>query len=325
MKKKLIVSILSILVIALAASMLVACSGTQEKKLSFAYQYGIQYLPAKIVKDQGLIEKHYGKPVTVDWLQMGSGAEINEGIIAGSIDAGFMGTSVAITGVAKGVPYKVFTGLSNLPSRAITNKTAIKSLSDIKASDKIALVNPGSIQHIILAMAAKKELGDAHALDNNIVGMTHPEGMQALIGKQVAAQVTTLPYSMDELAMSDTHEIKQVAGDFVKDATIILGVAGEKMVGDTELFDAVNRAFEEAFTYVNDPANLDQIAESMAQEEGKTKEEMLAYLKSPDVKYDQTVTGLMEIREFMQTEGFIEGESPADAASYFYEGVKNQG
>lgn len=40
-----------------------------------------------------------------------------------------------------------------------TNAENIKSLKDIKPTDRIALPAPGSIQHILLAMAAEKNWG----------------------------------------------------------------------------------------------------------------------------------------------------------------------
>ena len=43
-------------------------------------------------------------------------------------------------------------------------------------------------------MLAKEELGDAHALDNNLVAMSHPDGMTALMSGSVACQLTTAPY-----------------------------------------------------------------------------------------------------------------------------------
>ena len=67
--------------------------------------------------------------------------------------------------------------LNILDERLMTNDKNIKSLGDLIGSDDlIAVVNIGSIQHIILAKALKNAGYDAHALDANLVGMKHPDG-----------------------------------------------------------------------------------------------------------------------------------------------------
>ena len=161
---------------------LAACGGGDETadgktKLTIAHQYGIAYAPLEVMKQQKLIEKHYDG-VEVEWSTLNSGSAINEGFLSGDIDVGAMGVAPAITGVTSGVPYKICSNMSAQPHKIMTNNPNIKSLKDI-TDEKIALVNIGSIQHILLAMAAKEQLGDAHALDENIAAMAHPDGMSS--------------------------------------------------------------------------------------------------------------------------------------------------
>ena len=114
--------------------------------LNIAYQYGLAYAPLIVAQNQGLIEKAYknitGKDVTVVWNQMSSGADINTGIASGSLDVGFMGIAPAITGVTKGVGYKIFTNLSGQEHCLMTNNINITSFDDLIGSKyQIALVN----------------------------------------------------------------------------------------------------------------------------------------------------------------------------------------
>ena len=97
--------------------------------------------------------------------------------------------------------------MSAQPHRIMTNNENINSLSDI-TDEKIALVNIGSIQHVLLGMAADAELGDAHALDNNIVAMAHPDGMSALLSGSVDCQLTTSPYVFKEAAEDGISEVE---------------------------------------------------------------------------------------------------------------------
>ena len=148
-------------------------------KIDIAYQYGLAYAPLMIVQEQGLIEQAYeeatGKEVAVTWNQMSSGSDINTAFISGTINIGFMGVAPAITGVSNNVGYKIFTNLSGQEHGLMTSDESILTLGDLAGSDKqIALVNIGSIQHIILAMALDHAGYDAHALDTNIWQCTLP-------------------------------------------------------------------------------------------------------------------------------------------------------
>ena len=327
MKKRMNVFISTVIAVVLCFSF-VACgskNGGSAKtvELRLAYQYGLQYLPAKIVQDQKLIEKYYDGDVNVSWQTVNSGPAINEAALAGSIDGGFFGTPMAITGVNAGVPYKIVCGISNIGNRLITNQSGINSLADFKKGDQIAIPSKGGIQHITLAMAAKKELGDAHALDDNLVGMSHPDGMTALQSGAVQAHFTTIPYWGEELAAGGTHEVKDVAADAAPGSTAIVFVLNTKIYEENPaLYQATVKAFQEAIDYLNNPANYDAIAESMYKDMGISKGQLIAYLNSGDVKFDMRVTGLMEFVNFMSDEGFIDKTVSKDQASYVFEGVE---
>ena len=122
--------------IAVALSLVLALSltacGTKKSaekndKLVIAYQNGLSYTPLLVMKEKKLIEKHYGKDVNVDWKLLESGAAISEGITAGSIDIGALGTSVAINGIMSKTPYKICTGLAAVSCGIQTNDSSIKT------------------------------------------------------------------------------------------------------------------------------------------------------------------------------------------------------
>ena len=172
----------------LAVSMVLGVSGcgksqksTQDSgdtaKVKIAYQYGLAYAPLTIMQEQGLIEKNYDGDIEVEWVSLNSGSAINEGMASGDIDVACMGIAPFISGVTAGIPYKMYGTIAAQPHELLTNDDSIHSLKDITDDKKISVVNIGSIQHILLAMLAKEELGDAHALDNNLVAMSHPDGM----------------------------------------------------------------------------------------------------------------------------------------------------
>jgi NitT/TauT family transport system substrate-binding protein len=153
--------------------------------LNMAYQYGLAYAPLTIAQEKGFIEESYkevtGRSLEIVWTQMSSGPDINTGIASGTIDVGFMGVGPAVTGVTKGLGYKIFTNLSGQEHGLIKNDDFVNSLGDLVGSDKqIALVNIGAIQHVILGMALSENGYDAHAPESNNIDMKHPDSMTTL-------------------------------------------------------------------------------------------------------------------------------------------------
>ena len=140
--------------------------------------------------------------------------------------------------------------MSAQPNKIMTNNPKIKSLKDIK-DEKIALVNMGSFQHIVLAMAAKEQLGDAHALDNNIVAMSHPDGMSALLSGSVDCQLTTSPYVFKEAAETGISEVEALESVWPSGNLFIVAVASTSLQEENpELYDAVVKAFDDAIEFL---------------------------------------------------------------------------
>lgn len=290
--------------------------------LNIAYQYGLAYAPVIIVQKQELIEKVYeeitGKKVTVVWHQMSSGADINTGISSGGLDVGFMGVAPAITGVTKGVGYKIFTNLSGQEHGMMSNDENIVSFDDLIGSGRqIALVNIGSIQHIILAMALENGGYDPHALDSNIVAMKHPDGMMALETGNVSCHLTSSPYIFMEKEEDNLYEIKGVSETWGVDDSFIVGVASERLYDeDKELYKALCKALEEAVDYVNE--NMEEAAEITCEFDGNSVEDELDYMQRG--KYTTETSGITDLAAFMARAGFIDGE-PGSYSDLVYDNV----
>ena len=94
------------LTILLAAVLLISCccfaSAEETAHMTIAYQYGLAYAPVVVAMNEKLIENAYaeatGGALEIEWVQMSSGADINTGVMSGSVDVGFMGVCPAITG-----------------------------------------------------------------------------------------------------------------------------------------------------------------------------------------------------------------------------------
>ncbi len=318
MKKIMAVLLMTIMIFSLSG-----CGGSSEKgdgeaTLTIAHQYGMAYAPMQVMKELNLIEKHY-EGAEVEWVTLNSGAAINEGFLSGDIDVGAMGVAPAITGVTGGVPYKICSNMSAQPHRIMTNDSGIKTLKDI-GDTQIALVNVGSIQHILLAMAAEEQLGDAHALDNNIAAMSHPDGMSALISGGVKCQLTTSPYTFKEEAEGMT-EVEAISSVWPEGNSFIVAVASTDLKeNNPELYDAVIAALAEAIDYINN--NKEEVAEMLCENEDVDAATMLSWINDSACVYDTEIKGVMDMATFMAENDFLENEGPGSIEDLVFDNVK---
>ena len=302
---------------------LAACGNSEETKaqtLTIAYQGGIGYAPVHIMEAKKLIEKNFGEEITVNFVKLDSGAAINEGIIGGTVDIGCMGVAPAISGVAAGIPYKAISNLSSQSHGLMSNNKEITKLEDIKSGDKIALVNTGSIQHILLSMAAEKTLGDAHALDNNIQAMSHAEGMAALESGTVTLHLTSSPFIYQERANENYTELKEISEVWPSGSSFLVAMASEKLSQNEKLFTAVSAAFDEAIEFIN--TNKAETAEIEAEYLGLDLETVNSYLDEEDCQYFSVLKGVDVMADFMFSAGFITREVSMDNFKYSIVDVK---
>ena len=321
MKK--IIRIISMLLCACLVFSLVACgdgSSDEKETLTIAYQGGIGYAPVHILEAKKIIEKNYDGEIKVEFVKLDSGAAINEGIIGGTIDIGCMGLGPAISGVSSGVSYKVISNLSSQSHGLMSRDPKIASLKDITSKDKIALVSTGSFQHILLAMAAEKSLGDAHALDNNIQGMSHAEGMAALESGTVQLHLTSSPFIYQERANKNYTELSEISEVWPSGNSFLVAMAAGSLSENEKLFAAVSKSFEEAIAFINE--NPDETAQIETEYLGLDLETVKSYLEEEDCQFFSELRGAESMASFMYRAGFIEKEVRID--DFKYESVKSK-
>ena len=289
-------------------------SADEAKTITIAYQGGVGYAPVHILETKQLIEENYDGDVAVEFVKLDSGAAINEGIIGGTIDIGCMGVAPAISGVAAGIPYKAMTNLCSQSHGLMSNDPEISSLADITSEDKIALVNTGSIQHILLAMAAEKSLGDAHALDNNIQAMSHAEGMAALESGTVTLHLTSSPFIYQERANENYTELTELGEVWPSGNSFLVAMASTALAEDEALFTAVSTAFAQAIEFINE--NEEETAAIESEYLELDLETVKGYLEQEDCQFFTELRGAQDMVEFMYRAGFIENEITMDDFKY---------
>src|SRR5476651_319860 len=148
---------------ALAAS--AAPVAAQVPEIRLARQFSMGYLQFNVMEHQQLIEKHaraLGIPeVKVSWLTFNGPAAVNDALLSGQIDIATGGTPglLLLWSKTKGTPNEVrgISAMSSQPFLLNTRNPAIKTVTDLKDTDRIAVpAVKVSIQAIMLQMAAVK-------------------------------------------------------------------------------------------------------------------------------------------------------------------------
>lgn len=324
MRKK----VIALAMIAVMVVSLTACGGKNNDKqgkdstesLKVAYQSGIAYAPILVMKDQKLIEKNYDGNVDIDWQLLSGGAAISEGLTSNTVDVGAIGTGVAITGAKAGAPYKIFAGMSSQPYRISTNKEEIKTLKDITKEDQIAITGINSQPHIVLAMAAKAYLGDAHALDANLVAQPNADGYTSLVSGAVQCHMIMSPYCFMEQNKEGIHQIEVDESVWPVGDTTIVGVATDKLKEERpKLYEAVCKAMDEAIEFIND--NPEKTADILKDYYDASQEEIVSWLTNDASVFSAKLQGVMKLSDFMVEEDFLD-KGPESISEIAFDNVE---
>jgi len=201
--------------------------------------------------------------------------------------------------------WKIASALSSSPVGLVTNSENIKSIKDFTEKDRIAVPQPGSVQHILLSMAAEKEFGDSHKLDNKLVTMAHPDGMNALLSKKdVTAHFTSPPYLFEELENKAMKEILTGEEALGSEFTFIAGVTTKKFHDNNpEIYSAFVKALHESMDFItNNPKEASKILAPIYK---LSEEKTLKYLTAPGTEYSKEVKGILQFAEFMKKNNYI--------------------
>ncbi len=295
-----------------------SCTAGQKEEVTIAYQYGLAYIPIELVKDLRMLEEACGDKYEIKWTMLNSGQAVNEGLAAGSVDVAAIGVAPFITGVVRGVDYKIVSGLSSQPLELMTNRDDVNSLKDITSESKIAMGSLGSMQHILLAMACENELGDAHALDNMVMSLSHPDAANALMSGSIDFHVASPPYLYIEQETEGIHSVEAISKVWPQGNSFVV-IAATSAFKDRcpEVFEYLYTAVAEAVEYVN--ANKEEVAAMYCEEQGITKEQLLSYLNDPSCIYDCETHGVMDLAKFMTENGFTDEAELTEKDLYFSE------
>lgn len=278
-----------------------SCNGDPAKKVTIAYQPGLGYAPLLVAKQQKSLEGQLSG-VTIQWRELNSGAAIRDGMVSGDIQVGSGGIGPFLVGVDSGIDEKVAISLNNMSLWLMAKKPDIKTLEDLKGAGKIAMPGPDSIQAVVLKKAAQKQLGDPKALDSQIVAMGHPDGVQALIGGQLAAHLTSPPFQQQEQERG-AHKIVTSYEVFGEHTFNSVFTKTDFAACNPKFMDALVDGVQSANKLLtNSPAKASQL---LSKEMGIPPAKVKAQITADEVKFTSTPKGFGTFAKFMNEIGLI--------------------
>ena len=191
----------------------------QEKaELTVSRQPGILYMPLHVIEKYKLIEKHAAKAglsnPSVKWVNFANGGAQQDALVAGGVDVVNTGSGQLLLlwdrtrGGVKGI-CATTAAVLNLISR----EPRIKSLSDFKEGDKIAVPTvKTSTQAMLLQMAAVKMFGPdkfSH-FDSLTTQLGHPDAYVAMKNPthEIRSHIAAPPFHYYELRdVPDAHVV----------------------------------------------------------------------------------------------------------------------
>lgn len=249
---------------AAAAPSIVRAETKPPQEVTINYVYGIGYSPIVVVKSKGDLQKLYPQ-TKFNWPILGNLAAIRDGVIAGTVQVGSGSAPPFLIGWDRGVPWKIFTNLCTANIEMVAMDPKIKTLHDIKPSDRIALPSADSIQAIQLRKACQMQLGNPHALDNNMTFMAHPDGLQALISGQVVAVYSSPPFQ--QIAVSKGAHVVVDGDQLFPHASFLMTFINTNFAAQYPDFtQTLFKLLSDATKFIRD--NRDETAEMLSKDSG---------------------------------------------------------
>jgi NitT/TauT family transport system substrate-binding protein len=306
----------------------------ETKEVRFAQLYSLTYLPAYIVYEEKLIEKHaahLGIPapkVTIS--KLSSGPAANDALISGSVDIAMGGITVLLTLWDKTQGTMNVRGIATMcdsPIFLMTVDPRIKSLKDFGEGDRIAVsAVKVTMQALFLNLAAAREWGwDARfKLDPLTVSMSHPMSIQALrSGKlEVKNYAAIVPYNYEVLTAGNARQL-MTSYEVLGGAHSLSAIwASETWIkANPKTYQAILAAFEEATDRI--ATDLEAAARTYSKWEGSMlpTADVARIIGTPsEITFTVTPNRTLMIAETMHKIGLLKTK-PAAWTDYFHAGL----
>ena len=280
--------------------------------------YGFAFLPLYICEDLKLVEKQAKAAhldVAAKFQHFANGGELHTALAAGQIDIAPFGTAPLLAGAVpakeSGRQIVAVSGITSLPLTLLTNQADERSIADLKASDRIAVPTLTSPQMYLLQMQSEKTFGKFDRLRNQIVMLSHPQAIAALVDNdgQATAYFSSPPFTQIALRAANVHAILS-SSDVMngKLSFLILGALRSYVSAQPQVAELVAKAIDEAARLIrDDPKRATQIYLSREPSAALNSAAVEAIIRETKDEFGSPVYGVQATADFMVRSGELKG------------------
>jgi NitT/TauT family transport system substrate-binding protein len=273
------------------------------ERLRMVYQPGTTVFAQLVIMEQeGWLAEDL-PDYEVSWTQLDAGAAVRDALVTGGAEVGAGGIGPFLVGYSNGINWKILSALNDIEMWLMVNDDRFQSLKDFGPQDQIAVVAPDSVQAVFVRKAAEKELGDARALDNNLVTLTQPDSVQALLSGQIAAHSTYAPFPFQEQDRGARPIVKSF-DVFGQHGLMSIWALQEYHDANPAIMDAVYNNVQRATKLIGD--DPERVGEILARASRLDPAEETRYLTEQGVTFTTELHGYATFAEFMQSAGLIQ-------------------
>ena len=319
-------------VAAVMLTVVAASSGARAEvaEVSIAKQYGAIYLPIMVMEHQGLVEKHLAaqglKDTKVAWPQFSGPSVIVDAFLSGNVHFGAQGVPSLMLlwdRTRTGLEVKGVSALCDSNIWLNTRRQDVKSLKDIKETERIAMTSAKTASSIIFqGLQAEKEwgVGQWNRLDHQVVSMSHPDSVAALLNPnhEVAYHWATSPFHEAEIK-AGAKTVMSAYDVMGGQSTLITFTSTGKFRADNpKSYAAVLAAIDEARDWINaDKKRAAALYLELTKDRRVTVEEMHALLTADGFEFSKTPHKVGRQAEFLHHMGLIKTK-PASWKDVFF-------
>ena len=315
----------------LACAFAAASAPASAQEIRIARQFSMGYLQFNVMEAEKLIEKHAEaaglKDVKVSWATFNGPNAMNDALISDSVDvvAGGVPGLLTLWNRTRGTANEVkgISALSSQPFLLNTRSDNIKSIADLKDSDRIAVpAVKVSVQAVALQMAAAKLHGQANygKYDALTVSMSPPDATIALLSgsNEVNNVFSVPPFQQQQL---EKLGVRTILNSFdIMDGPHTFTVAWTSArfrEKNPVLYKALVAALKEATDVVDKDRKK---AAGYWIEDVKSKlplDKVTAVISGPQVRWTMTPENTMKFATFMASVGSLK-EAPKSWKDMFF-------
>jgi NitT/TauT family transport system substrate-binding protein len=303
--------------ITLFALCAVARPACADEQVKIGIGFGLAFLPTYICEDLKLIEK-YGKEqhltTRASYERFLGAAAVQDAITSRTIDMGPFGTAPLLTAWEKGKEIKdarrqifAVSGMTTMPLALLSDQPRVRSIADLRPSDRIAVPTLTAPQMYLLEIQSEKVLGQYDRLRDQVVVLSHADAIAALFSGDgpATAYFASPPFTQIALKDSKIHRIlstEDVIGGKV--SFLIVGATKSYIEAHPKIPEIVDKAMDEAARLIHsDPRRAAQIYLEHEPSKALDAADIEAVLREYKDAFGSPVEGIQAFANFMGRHG----------------------